>query len=256
LASGTSLPDEERRELRRQRAVGWITAPLWIPLAAAAMRLVMGWRVADTAEPRALYARLRREARAPGGPPLLVCANHLTMVDSFVVASALGGSLFYLRDFDALPWNVPERANFTTTWWSRLGVYLMKCIPVSRGAARREVAQVLARVRTLLGEGQSVLLFPEGGRSRSGRVQVESAAWGVGRTVAEVPGCRVLCVYLRGDGQESWSDLPRRGETFRVRAELLEPKSDHGGLRASLDLARQVTAKLAELERGHFDDRQ
>lgn len=246
------LPPRERRALRRQRAVSRVTAPLWIPAAAAAMRLGMGWRIEGARALRRLYAGLRRAREGP----LLVCANHLTMLDSVLVARALGGPLFYLRDFDALPWNVPERANFATTWWSRLAIYLAKCLPVSRGAARREVAQVLARVRALLEDGQVVLMFPEGGRSRSGRVEVERAAWGVGRVVASLPGCRVLCVYLRGDGQESWSALPRRGERFRVRAALLEPKTDHGGVRGSLDLARQVTTRLAELEREHLDARQ
>lgn len=246
------LPDAERRSLRRQRAVGWATAPLWLPASSAFMRLGMGWRIDGAEELRRLYAALRRERAGP----LLVCANHLTMVDSFLVARALGGPLFFLRDFDALPWNVPERANFAVSWWSRLGIYLMKCIPVARGAARREVARVLARVHSLVAQGQVALLFPEGGRSRSGRVDVENAAWGVGRLVAALPDCRVLCVYLRGEAQRSWSDLPRRGERFRVRGELLEPKADHRGLRGSLDLARQIVTRLAELERRHFDDRQ
>lgn len=245
-----SLPAKERRALRRQRSVARATAPLWVPAATALMRFGLGWRIEDTEELRELrrlYARLRRERETP----LLVCANHLTMVDSFLVARALGGSLFFLRDFDALPWNVPERANFASTWWSRLGVYLMKCIPVSRGASRREVAAVLARVRALLEEGQVALVFPEGGRSRSGRVEVDNAAYGVGRIVGSFPDCRVLCVYLRGEGQESWSDFPRRGERFRVHASLLEPKTDHSGLRGSLDLSRQIVSRLAELERRH-----
>jgi hypothetical protein len=42
---------------------------------------------------------------------------------------------------------------------------------------------------------------------------------------------------------------------FRGRTALLEPKSDERGLRGSLDIARQIVAKLAELERSHFDAR-
>ena len=64
----------------------------------------------------------------------------------------------------------------------------------------------------------------------------EAVTYGVGRIVKELPGCRVLCVYLRGDGQESWSALPRKGERFRVETEVIEPKSDARGLRASLDI--------------------
>jgi hypothetical protein len=62
-------------------------------------------------------------------------------------------------------------------------------------------------------------------------------------------------VYLRGEGQDSWSDLPRRGERFHVSVACIEPKSDQRGLRASLDVARQITTRLAELEQRHFDGR-
>jgi hypothetical protein len=99
-------------------------------------------------------------------------------------------------------------------------------------------------------------MFPEGGRSRSGRVEVESAAWGVGRLVKALPGCRVLCVYLRGREQDGPSNLPTRGERFRVSVSCFEPKSDRGGVRGSVDVSRQIVSRLAELEWRHFDDRQ
>jgi hypothetical protein len=62
-------------------------------------------------------------------------------------------------------------------------------------------------------------------------------------------------VYLRGERQASWSDWPARGERFRVRVEELEPKSERAGLRGSLEVSRQALAKLAEMEREHFDGR-
>ena len=108
--------------------------------------------------------------------------------------------------------------------------------------------RTLARVTWLLERGDVVLLFPEGGRSRSGRVELDSAAYGVGRVVKALPGCRVLCVYLRGEHQEGWSDLPRRGERFHARLAEIEPKSDRTGLRGSLEIARQIVARLSEME--------
>ncbi len=247
-----ALDWRERLALGVQRGVGRALAPLWVPLLAGLMRFGFGWRVRERAALRAEYARLRAE---PGGP-LLLCANHLTMLDSFVIAWALGSPCFYLRHPAALPWNTPERRHFASTAWQRALVYVMKCVPVTRGGDRREVGRVLARVRHLLARGEAVLVFPEGARSRSGRVEPESAAYGVGRLVQALPGCRVLCVYLRGDGQEGYSRAPRRGERFRARLACFEPKTDHAGVRGSLDLARQIVRRLAELEREHFDDRQ
>lgn len=228
--------------------VGRLTAPLWIPLATAVMRLRYGWRIEGAGELRAAYRRICSEARGP----ILVCANHLTMADSFVVAWALGSPLFYLRHPSRLPWNTPERTNFATTWWSRLAIYLMKCVPIERGADRAAVAGTLERLVALLRRGESVLIFPEGGRSRSGRVELESAAWGVGRVARAVPGCRVVCVYLRGERQETWADLPVRGERFRGAVSELEPKSERGGVRGSLQVAQQIVARLREMEERHF----
>ena len=210
------------------------------------------WCVNGAAELRREYREIRAQSRAP----LLICANHLTMLDSFVIGWALGGSWFYLTHFSSLPWNTPERVHFVSTLWKRTLTYLLKCVPITRGSDRKEVALVLSKVEYLLSTGEVVMVFPEGQRSRSGRVELESAAYGVGRIVSSVPGCRVLCVYLRGDGQREMSDAPARGEVFRGRLALIEPKSDERGLRASLDISRQIVARLVELERSHFDDRQ
>jgi 1-acyl-sn-glycerol-3-phosphate acyltransferase len=245
--SASALPPlsaADVRSLARQRRVGRILAPLWVPLTAAAMRFVMGWRIENARELRERYRRLRGESRGP----LLVCANHLTMIDSVVVAWALGTPAFYLRDYASLPWNVPEARNFAAAWWSRAVVYVMKCLPILRGADRKEAALVLAHVAHVLRQGDVALVFPEGGRSRTGRVDPEAAAFGVGRLVKAVPGCSVLCLYVRGVGQHTYSDVPARGERFRGEIAVFEPKSDVGGLRGSLEIARQIVGRLAEME--------
>ncbi len=235
-----------------QRALAWWVAPLWVPLAAAVLRFGLGYRIRDAERLRKRY----RELTAGGAGPILLCANHLTLIDSFLVGWALGSPGWYLRQFDRLPWNTPEATNFAFGAWSRVASYLGKCIPVVRGGKREEVAAVLAQVVHLLERGEVALMFPEGGRSRSGRVDVDAAAWGVGRVVAAVEGCRVLCVYLRGERQETWSSIPARGERFHVELSCIEPKTDLRGARGSRELARQITAQLARMEEEYFDARQ
>jgi len=247
----SGLAESERRWLRIQRATSRLLSPLWIPIFVAIMGCWMRWRIENVAEIRAEYRKLR----AAGGP-LLVCANHLTMLDSFLVGWALGGMSFYLRDFSALPWNTPERVHFASTWWKQILAYVLKCVPVTRGADRGEVAKVLEKVRYLMERGEVVLIFPEAGRSRSARVEPDSAAYGVGRLVNALPDCRVACVYLRGEGQDAMSDAPARGEHFYAALSSLEPKSDFKGLRASLDVSRQIVARLIEMEQRYFDDRE
>lgn len=238
-----------RLRLLLQREIGRWLGPVWIPI--VALLLKRSYRIDGIAALRRRYRRIRRETRGP----LLLCANHLTMIDSAIIASALGSPWWYLVHYSALPWNLPEQANFGATLLSRSLSYLMKCLPIVRGGDRREVARVLDDFVYLLSRGEAGLVFPEGGRSRSGRVEVESAAHGVGRIVTALPGCRVLCVYLRGDHQETYSDMPVRHERFRVELDWVEPRSEARGLRRSLEISRQIVSRLAELEQRYFDAR-
>jgi 1-acyl-sn-glycerol-3-phosphate acyltransferase len=242
----------ERLALAFQLALSRASAPLWVPLTVALMRFGLGWRIVDGAAARRRY----REIIAASSSPVLVCANHLTLVDSAVIAWALGSPWWYLRHFSALPWNVPERRNFASSLASRVLVYVMKCVPIVRGGDRREVAAVLGRLSYLLLRGEAVLMFPEGGRSRSGRIEPESAAYGVGRIASLLPDCRVVCVYLRGEHQDGFGDLPAHGERFHVHVEAIEPRSEHGGLRGAVEVSRQIVARLAELESIHFARRE
>lgn len=241
-----------RLHLAVQREITRLISPfsflaIWIVL-----RLVLGYRIENLAEVRRAYrvAWLRSDA------PLLVCANHLTMIDSFLITWSLGSPAWFTWHFAAVPWNVPERVNFAATPWQRALVYALKCVPIQRGGRRSEVAGVLTRLSYLLTRGDTALIFPEGGRSRSGRIEIESAATGVGRVIRSVPNCRVLCVYLRGRRQTGHSRIPERRDRFDMALAEIEPKTDHVGLRASRDLARQVTRKLHELEAEVLDGRE
>ena len=239
-----SLPSLSRREraaLGAQRGVSFLLAPLWAAVVSLAVRRAR-FRFEGLAEMRAAYARLRAE---PG--PVLVCANHMTLVDSFLVAFALGNPAWFLLHFASLPWNVPEATVFASTPWMRAATWSLKCVTILRGR-RDAVAATLSRVAHLLGRGEAVLVFPEGGRSRVGRVDVDVRTWAVGRLLRSVPACRVLCVHLRGEGQTGVTDFPRRGERFHVAFSTIEPKSERRGLRACVELSGQVLSELARLE--------
>jgi 1-acyl-sn-glycerol-3-phosphate acyltransferase len=240
-----------RLALEVQRQVSRALSPLWVPGVIGVLRFGFGYTIEDVAPVRRHYQRIRQGTSGP----LLVCANHLTMIDSAIVAWALGSPAWYLRNFAAIPWNLPERRNFAYSPLSELATYVMKCLPITRGAARAEVAEVLDRFVHLLSRGDVGLLFPEGGRSRSGRVEIESAAPGVGRVVGALPGCTVLCVYLRGAHQDAYGRVPVRGERFRVRVETMVPRTRHVGLRGSRDIAQQIVAKLAVMEEEFFNGR-
>jgi len=250
--ASADLGARPRLALALQREITRLLSPVSFLLIWVALRVVGGYRCEGLAESRRQYRAIVKRSDAP----MLVCANHLTLIDSFLITWALGSPFWFMLHFSAVPWNVPERLNFAARPWQRALIYVLKCIPIQRGGKRAEAAHVLALVAHLLRSRDTALIFPEGGRSRSGRVDPEAAATGVGRVIRSVPGCRVLCVYLRGRKQEGYSAVPLRGDRFDVSLREIEPKTDFDGLRGSRDLVRQVVRTLHEMEREHFDDRQ
>lgn len=247
------MPDLSRRaraSLAFQSWAGRILGIVWLPLAALFLRFGLGYRIRDVRRVRREYRRFLRSGK--GG--VLICANHLTMIDSALIAWGLGGSAWYVVHYRHFPWNLPERRNFAFNPLARLGAWVAKCIPVIRRGDRGDTSDVMDRIRHLLAKGDSVLIFPEGGRSRSGRVDPESVTYGVGRLLAAVPDARTVCVYLRGDEQETWSTIPPRGDSFHLEFEPVDPESSHTGLRRIRDLSRQIIGNIVEMERRYLGD--
>ena len=116
--------------LSLQAAVGWLLSPAWTTATWATIRAA-GCRFRGLEETRRLYRRLRA---APG--PVLVCATHLTLVDSFLLGFALGHPAWFVRHFGSLPWNVPEATIFQRTRLLQGATWLMKCVPIVRGGGR------------------------------------------------------------------------------------------------------------------------
>jgi hypothetical protein len=176
------------------------------------------------------------------------------MVDSPLLSYAMLSLWSHLFAYRWIPWNLPERNNFSNPFLVLL-CYLSKCIPVERGGPRVEIKQTLAKCTYLLRRKQRLLIFPEGGRSRTGRVDTENFSYGVGRFLEDSGvDLRVMCLYLRGDGQAAYSTIPAFGERFTVLVDVFKPeKSGLTGLRAQRDYAGQIIRRLAEMENNYFD---
>lgn len=246
--SEVSLPFRDRLALGTQRLLGWLFFLFLAGLLVAGMRFILRYRVANLKRVRGQFKRLVGTKRAP----LLVCANHLTLIDSAVIQWALASNWTYLKTFRLFAWNVPERRNFASNVYLRVVCYLLKCVPVVRRGPPQETKAILDKLRYLLASHEALFIFPEGTRSKTGRVDTENFGYGVGRLCAEVEGVRVLCVYQRGAHQERSSSLPRRKETFYTDMRLIRPRSDHKGLRAARDIATQIVATLNDMEQKYF----
>ncbi len=211
---------------------------------------------------RAMHYRIRnlRELRrqcaaefAGHKGPWIICANHLTMVDSFMLSYVSFSLIGHMIHYKRLAWNLPERSNFQSNPFLAVLCYLSKCIPVDRGGSREKMKQVLDQCVYLLRHRHAIMIFPEGGRSRTGRVDKDNFSYGVGRFIQEVEDCKVMCIYLRGDKQHQYSLIPAWGDKFYAQMEVLHPaRVPQEGLRAQRAYAAQIIQKLAQMEGTYF----
>ncbi len=244
----------ERRDrlfLGLQYLLGHLAAIATASLIFLAIRL-RGYRIRDLKRIRDEVARLHKEHEGPW----LICPNHLTMIDSVLISYGLASLGGHILRFRRVPWNLPERKNFQRNIFLTILCYLAKCLPVNRGGSREELQRLLDRCRRVLAWRQSLLVFPEGGRSRTGRVNRENFSYSVGRFIEENRDCQVMLIYLRGDGQETWGTMPRFGEHFTMKVEQFDPgREEGGGLRLQREYARRIVERLAEMEGEYFAGR-
>jgi hypothetical protein len=115
---------------------------------------------------------------------------------------------------------------------------------------------VMEKCTYLLRRRQPLLIFPEGGRSRTARINAENFTYGVGRFVSSEEDVKVLCIYLRGDHQDTYTNIPRLGERFSIAIDVLTPqRTEHNGLRAQRHYAEQIINRLAKMEEAYFEAR-
>lgn len=242
------LPFGARVSLGLQRLLSYLGFAALGPVLLALYRFRFRFSAHALKEVRAEYRALR--AAHPG--PLLICSNHLTLVDSIIQAVLLGSLWDYLRHPASLPWNLPEVKNFYHRFSWRLVCYLGRCIPVERGGSAERAKRAQARMRYVLDRGDAIAIFPEGKRSRDGRVDDREYSYGVGQLLNQIPHAKVLCVYLRGMRFGGFADFPKIGERFYLQLAMLRPESASQGLRRARELSAQVIARIKAMEADYF----
>lgn len=238
----------DRLSLNIQRFIGWSTFPFWGTLLIWLMRVYGRYRIPHLPEIRKRYREFVRTTKGP----VLVCANHLTLIDSAIINWSLSSLWSYMPSYKTFPWNMPDRKLSHGNIIFRLLCYLGSCIPVDRLGDRGDVKNSLDKVTYVMKKGHAVTIFPEGTRSRSGRIDPENFSYGVGRLVKMVKDCQVLCVYLRGYKQEKYGSIPKRGDRFYFDMALIKPESSFAGLRATRDIASQIIGQLFQMEQAYF----
>ena len=178
--------------------------------------------------------------RVPVNGPAILVPNHFSFVDHFIVAVFLRRRLQFVAKSQLFKFPA-------SLWFTRVGAF-----PVRRGHRDEEVFRT---AHAILGRGDLVVMYAEGGRSRSGRLG--SARPGVGRLALE-SGVPVVPVAIVGSERaQNWHRLafPRiyldYGEP--VRFDRIEsPSREQAQLAADAIFAhvRRLHAQASECDRG------
>ncbi|MEE8637975.1 MAG: lysophospholipid acyltransferase family protein [Candidatus Margulisiibacteriota bacterium] len=188
-------------------------------------------------------------------PPFILVSNHLTLIDSWFIAYALCFPESYWKPW-LLLWHLPEKTNYYRGLLVPF-MWLTRSIPIIRGAAPKEQKLAKDKIINILQNNEAIHIFPEGTRSRSGRI--EDFTTGIGRIYQRVPNCTILPVYIRGTEKvlPIKSIFPRLFK--KIDVVIGRPRkltSEHKGLRAGVDISRQIFDILLEMEKEYFESKE
>lgn len=175
----------------------------------------------------------------PARPPFVMVANHTSHLDALVLASVLPSALASVT----YPISAGE-VFFESMAHSAASSLFVNALPLWR---QRVATHALEELRGRLAEGSvGYILFPEGGRSRDGKLGAFKP--GVGRLVAGLSVPVVGCV-IRGafDALPPGSRLPRpRGVSVRIGQprDFARVADDRGGWRRIADELREDVTRL------------
>src|SRR5262245_11438602 len=129
---------------------------------------------------------------------MVICSNHLNYIDSAIIIWALAPVWCDALNYKKLSCKFPACYHFKKKLIHRFVAFFFKCIYIHRDGTKEHKEAVLKTSLQLVKDGHLLTLFPEGKRSRSGRVEPEKITYGIGKILNQLDGKgRVLCVYLR-----------------------------------------------------------
>jgi 1-acyl-sn-glycerol-3-phosphate acyltransferase len=175
---------------------------------------------------------VRTHVPIPPGRPYVFMANHLSTIDIWAVLVAVPVSFRFVakKQLGMIP---------IFGWAMRSGRFIF-IDRQNAASARRSIEEAARRI----GAGQSVLIFPEGTRSRDGRLASFKKG---GFHLALSSGAAIVPLAIRGSGQlmRPGSPLIRKGV---VTVEIDEPIPTTGlGPEDRDGLVQRTRARIAEM---------
>jgi len=181
-------------------------------------------------------------ANVPATGPFIIASNHLSFIDSMAIPLMSPRRVGYLAKAEYFHGS-GIRGWFTKTWFTALGA-----LPVER-QTHRAAQEALDTAMTVLDAGGGFGIYPEGTRSRDGRLArgKTGVAW-----LALTAGCPVVPVGITGTDRiqpvgASWPRPHHVSVTFGPPLTFPELTGKAGNGKARREVTDTIMEAIAEL---------
>lgn len=183
--------------------------------------------------------------RLPTAGPAILCPNHISFIDSMLLMFTVPRNISFVG-----------KAEYMDSWKTKYVFPAMGMIPIDRGGGSKSAA-ALSAAENVLHRGELFGIYPEGTRSRDGRLH--KGRTGAARLAMSID-CPIFPVGIVGTDEIQPPDapLPRPFKSARISiGSAVEPKryrnrgSAHIACRSMID---EVMFEICELTGREYQD--
>nr|WP_315048354.1 AMP-binding protein [uncultured Leptotrichia sp.] len=182
-----------------------------------------------------IYFRIQRNGREKLDPkPKIYVSNHQSFIDPLILGSLLPKSILYNTIFLAIDWYFKK---FPLKLLVSNGNVIL--IDINKNI-RKSVEEIVGYLKS----GKNVLIFPEGARTKDGKVAEFKKVFAI---ISKELGVDVQCLGIKG-GFEAYSRYMKFPKPKKIKVAVLDTIKPEGSYEEITKRAKEIIKKYVESE--------
>ena len=182
-----------------------------------------------------VYFRIQRNGREKLDPkPKIYVSNHQSFIDPLILGSLLPKSILYNTIFLAIDWYFKK---FPLKLLVSNGNVIL--IDINKNI-RKSVEEIVGYLKS----GKNVLIFPEGARTKDGKVAEFKKVFAI---ISKELGVDVQCLGIKG-GFEAYSRYMKFPKPKKIKVAVLDTIKPEGSYEEITERAKEIITKYVESE--------
>ena len=182
-----------------------------------------------------VYFRIQRNGREKLDPkPKIYVSNHQSFIDPLILGSLLPKSILYNTIFLAIDWYFKK---FPLKLLVSNGNVIL--IDINKNI-RKSVEEIVGYLKS----GKNVLIFPEGARTKDGKVAEFKKVFAI---ISKELGIDVQCLGIKG-GFEAYSRYMKFPKPKKIKVAVLDIIKPEGSYEEITERAKEIITKYVESE--------